>query len=180
MNILIFILFIIFHLHIISSAPPPLPTFDKRVNALLAEMTDEEKVGQMTQITIQLVLKDPDASWDQAQIDPVKLAAAIQDYKIGSIFNVVSAGAFALDKWHEIIGQIQDEAQKTRLSIPVLYGIDSIHGANYVRDAVIFPHATGLAATFNTSLAHELGKISAHQTRAAGIPWGFHPQVDIG
>lgn len=176
----IFILFIIFHVHIILTAPPPLPTFDKRANALLAEMTDEEKVGQMTQVAINLILKDPYAPPDQVEVDPAKLAAAIQDYKVGSILNVVPTGALSLDKWHDIIGQIQDEAQKTRLKIPVLYGIDSIHGAGYVQNSVLFPHANGLAATFNTSLAREIGKISAHQTRAAGIPWSFHPQVDIG
>jgi beta-glucosidase len=179
MNVSAFFLIFILNIPIILTAPPPLPSFDKQVNALLAKMTDEEKVGQMTQITLKVVLKDPTAPWDQTQIDPVKLAAAIQDYKIGSILNVGTA-ALSLNLWHDVIGQIQDEAQKTRLSIPVLYGIDSIHGANYVRDAVIFPHATGLAATFNTTLAYEIGKISAHQTRAAGIPWAFHPQLDIG
>jgi beta-glucosidase len=180
MSISIFLLIFIVNIHLILTAPPPLPSFDKQVDALLAQMTDEEKVGQMTQITIQLILKDPSAPWDQTEIDPVKLATAIQDYKVGSILNAATSGAFALNQWHTILGQIQDEAQKTRLSIPIIYGIDSIHGANYVRDAVIFPHATGLAATFNTTLAREIGKISAHQTRAAGIPWAFHPQVDIG
>jgi beta-glucosidase len=66
------------------------------------------------------------------------------------------------------------------LKIPVLYGIDSIHGANFVRNSVLFPHAIALASTFNTTLVREIGKISAYQTRAAGIPWSFHPQVDIG
>jgi beta-glucosidase len=179
MNISAFFLIFLLNIHIIRTAPPPLPSYDKEVNALLAKMTDEEKVGQMTQVAIELILKNPYAQWDQVEVDPVKLATAIQDYKVGSILNVVTT-AFALYKWHDIIGQIQDEAQKTRLSIPVMYGIDSIHGANYVRDAVIFPHATGLAATFNTTLAYEIGKISAHQTRAAGIPWSFHPQVDLG
>jgi beta-glucosidase len=180
MNISGFLLIFIFNIHIILTAPPPLSTYDKQVNALLAQMTDEEKVGQMTQVTLDLILKNPNAPWDQIQVDPVKLARAIQDYKIGSILNVAQAGATPLDEWHTIIGQIQDEAQKTRLNIPIIYGIDSIHGAGYVQDSIIFPHATGLAATFNTTLAREIGKISAHQTRAAGIPWSFHPQVDIG
>jgi len=180
MNISGFLFIFIFNIPIILTAPPPLPTYDKQVNALLAQMTDEEKVGQMTQVALALILKNPNAPWDQIQIDPVKLARAIQDYKVGSILNVAQAGAMPLDEWHTIIGQIQDEAQKTRLSIPIIYGIDSIHGAGYVRDSVIFPHATGLAATFNTTLAREIGKISAHQTRAAGIPWSFHPQLDIG
>ncbi|CAF1467792.1 unnamed protein product [Adineta steineri] len=160
--------------------PPPLTSFDDRVNALLDQMSDEEKVGQMTQITINLILKDPSKPWNEIEVDPDKLRIAIQDYKIGSILNVAETGAYALSQWQDIIGKIQDEAKKSRLSIPVLYGIDSIHGANFIRNAVLFPQATGLAATFNTTLAREIGKISAHQTRAAGIPWSFHPQVDIG
>lgn len=178
--IALLIIISIWNLRGIFSAPPPLPSYDKQVNALLANMTDEEKVGQMVQISINLIIKDPSKPWYETEIDPVKLAIAIQDYKVGSILNVVQTGALGLDQWHDIIGKIQDEAQKTRLSIPVIYGIDSIHGANYVQNAVLFPHATGLAATFNTSLVRQIGKISAHQTRAAGLPWVFHPQVDIG
>ncbi|CAF4309595.1 unnamed protein product, partial [Adineta steineri] len=160
--------------------PPPLTSFDDRVNALLDQMSDEEKVGQMTQVTINLIVKDPSKPWNEIEVDPDKLRIAIQDYKIGSILNVAETGAYALSQWQDIICKIQDEAKKSRLSIPILYGIDSIHGANYIRNAVLFPQATGLAATFNTTLAREIGKISAHQTRAAGIPWSFHPQVDIG
>lgn len=180
MRLTIFISIFFINLQLILTALPPLTSYDDKVNKLLEQMTDEEKVGQMTQITINLILKDPAKPWDQIEVDPDKLIAAIQSYKVGSILNVAETGAYPLDKWHDIIGKIQDEAQKSRLSVPVLYGIDSIHGANYIRHAVLFPQATGLAATFNTTLAHELGRIVAHQTRAAGIPWSFHPQVDIG
>jgi beta-glucosidase len=179
MRTFVFGLVFILNVYNILSAPPPLPSFDKQVNALLANMTDEEKVGQMVQIAINLIVKDQGKPWDQIEIDPVKLATAIQDYKVGSILNVVP-GAYGLEQWHSFITQIQDEAQKTRLSIPILYGIDSIHGANYVQNSVLFPHAMGLAATFNTSLVRAIAKISAHQTRAAALPWVFHPQVDIG
>ncbi|CAF2591523.1 unnamed protein product [Rotaria sp. Silwood2] len=161
-------------------APPSLTSYDDQVNALLSKMTDEEKVGQMTQITINLILKDPSKPPLEIEVDPVKLATAIQDYKVGSILNVAETGAYGLAQWHTITGKIQDEANKTRLRIPVIYGIDSIHGANYIQNAVLFPQATGLAATFNTTLVREIGRIVAHQTRAAGIPWSFHPQVDIG
>jgi beta-glucosidase len=180
MRISVFLLIFVFNIYVILTAPPPLKSYDAQVNTLLNKMTDEEKVGQMTQITINLILKDPTKPWDQIEVDPIKLSTAIQDYKIGSILNVAETGAYGLSQWHDIIGKIQDEAQKTRLSIPVLYGIDSIHGANYVQNSVLFPQAIALAATFNTTLVREIGKVSAHQTRAAGIPWNFHPQVDIG
>ncbi|CAF4464871.1 unnamed protein product, partial [Rotaria magnacalcarata] len=77
----------------------------------------------MTQITINLILKDASKPWDQIEVDPVKLAAAIQDYKVGSILNVAETGAYSVDQWHDIIGKVQDEAQRSRLQIPILYGI---------------------------------------------------------
>ena len=166
--------------HSVIAIAPSLAVYDKEIDVLLNEMTDAEKVGQMTQITIQLILKDPSKPWDQIEIDPVKLATAIPKYKIGSIFNVADSGAFDLKQWQDIIGTIQDEAARSPSKIPVLYGIDSIHGANFIRNAVLFPQAIALGATFNTTLVREIGKIVAHQTRSAGIPWAFHPQVDIG
>ena len=180
MSLSVFLLVFLVSLHVTRTVPPPLTSFDNQVNELLSKMTDEEKVGQMTQIAIDVILKDPTNSWDQIEIDPEKLATAIQEYKVGSILGVTKTGAFGLRQWHDVIGKIQDEANKSRLQIPVLYGIDSIHGANFIQNAVLFPQATGLASTFNTTLARELGKIVAHQTRAAGIPWNFHPQVDVG
>ena len=180
MSSFVFLLIFIFNIHVILTAPPPLTTYDPQVNALLAQMTIEEKVGQMVQITSNLIWKDPTKPWDQVEVDPDKLRIAIQDFKVGSILNGADNGAIGLGQWHDLIQKVQDEAKKSRLSIPILYGIDSIHGANYIQNAVLFPHATGLASTFNTTLANELGKIVAHQTRAAGITWSFHPQVDIG
>ncbi|CAF5032476.1 unnamed protein product, partial [Rotaria magnacalcarata] len=79
----IFLLIFIFNIHTILTAPPSLTSYDDKVNALLSKMTDEEKAGQMTQITINLILKDASKPWDQIEVDPVKLAAAIQDYKVG-------------------------------------------------------------------------------------------------
>ena len=163
-----------------NSILPPLNSYDDQVNKLLNSMTDEEKVGQMTQVTIAVILKDASLPWDKIEIDPEKLKLALHDYHIGSILNVADSGAYTVQQWQNIIAQIQDEANQTRLKIPVLYGIDSIHGANYIRDAVLFPQAIALAASFNPTIAYKLGQIVAHQTRAAGIPWNFHPQVDIG
>lgn len=181
MGILIFLFVGLLHIgSILTVIPPSLTNYDNQVNELLNQMSDEEKVGQMTQITLSVILKDPSKPWDQIEVDPDKLRAAIHDFKVGSILNVADSGAYGLSQWHNIISQIQDEAAKTRLKIPVLYGIDSIHGANYIQNAVLFPQAISLAATFDTDLAHQIGKIAAHQTRAAGIPWSFHPQVDIG
>jgi beta-glucosidase len=181
MSLSVFLLIFIVNVHVIYTVLPPLPSFDVRVNALLNEMTDEEKVGQMTHIGIDGIIKERTKPSDPFEIDPVKLRTAIQDYKIGSIGDVFGdQGAFALDQCFGIISQIQDEGNKSRLSIPILYGINSIHGANYVQNSVLFPHSIALSATFNLTLPREIGKVAAHQTRAAGIPWSFSPVLDIG
>jgi len=151
------------------------PAIEDRVDALLKQMTAEEKVGQMTQVAIDVVSRDKPPH----QLDPVKLQAAIDHYKVGSILNVMGS-AYTVDHWQDIINQIQDAAQKTRLKIPVLYGLDSIHGANYVMGSTLFPQAFALAATWNPELAQRAGEISAFQTRAAGVPWNFYPVLDVG
>jgi beta-glucosidase len=147
-----------------------------KIEALLKRMTLEEKVGQMTQLAIGMVSTGQDQT---IQIDPAKLDKAIGHYGVGSILNVHEQ-ALTVDKWHEIIGQIQTATKKTRLGIPVIYGIDSIHGANYVQGSTLFPQEIGMAATWNPELMKRGSEISAMETRAAGIPWSFSPVLDIG
>ena len=139
-------------------------------------MTVEEKVGQMTQLELGQITSGGDSN---IQIDPAKLEKAIVDYKVGSILNV-NGHALSVDKWWEIIGAIQRLRQKTRLKIPNIYGIDSIHGANYVRDATLFPQEIGMAATWNPALMQKAAEYTAMETRAAAIPWSFSPVLDIG
>ena len=148
----------------------------RKIEDLLKRMTLEEKVGQMTQLTIEMIVSGRDQN---VKIDPAKLDKAIGKYGVGSILNV-SDQALTLDRWHEIIGQIQDAAKKTRLGIPVIYGIDSIHGANYVQGATLFPQEIGMAATWNPELMRRAAEITAIETRAAGIPWSFSPVLDLG
>lgn len=150
---------------------------EARVDALLKQMTVEEKVGQMTQVAVDVVTAS--GVGRTHKLDAAKLQNALHKYKVGSILNV-NGEAYTVEHWHEVINAIQDSAAKTRLKIPVIYGIDSVHGANYTHDAVLFPQSYGLAATFNPSLAERAGVISAYQTRASGIPWNFFPLQDIG
>src|ERR1044072_4690347 len=148
----------------------------QKIEALLKRMTLEEKVGQMTQLTLGMIVKGQDQN---VEIDPAKLDKAIAKYGVGSILNV-SDQAFTPDKWHDVIKQIQHAAKKARLGIPVIYGIDSIHGANYVQGATLFPQEIGMAATWNPELMKRASEIAATETRAAGIPWSFSPVLDIG
>ncbi|MEO8073316.1 MAG: glycoside hydrolase family 3 N-terminal domain-containing protein [Acidobacteriota bacterium] len=156
----------------------PKPSVDNtaRAKALLKQMTLEEKVGQMTQLTMGMFVEGRD---QDVKIDEAKLDKAINKYGVGSFLNV-NDQALTVDKWHELIGRIQDVSMKTRLKIPNLYGIDSIHGANYVQGATLFPQEIGMAATWNPALMHRASEITAMETRAAAIPWSFSPVLDIG
>lgn len=150
-----------------------------RIEALLARMTLAEKAGQMTQVTLDLV------SYGKAykvrnplDISPRKLRRLVVKKGIGSILNVGTA-AHTPARWREILEDIQRAAATTRLGIPILYGIDSIHGANYVMGSTLFPQQLGLAATGNPALVEELFAVAARDTLAAGIPWLFGPSTDF-
>ena len=155
-------------------------TESRRVRDLLNKMTLEEKIGQMTQVSIEVVSRGEGGRAEPHEIDPAKLEEALLKYHVGSILNVANS-AYSLEHWHEIITKIQDVAtKKTRLGIPVLYGIDAVHGVNYTLGATIFPQHIAMAATWNRELVRREGEITAREMRASGIPWNFSPVLDIG
>ncbi|HCY77985.1 MAG TPA: beta-glucosidase [Ignavibacteriales bacterium] len=153
---------------------------DAKVKELVSKMTLEEKVGQMTQVTIQAVSKVQGTKNQQHRLDDAKLEEAIKKYHVGSIINVYDV-ANSLEYWNEIITKIQNLAVKeTRSGIPVLYGIDAIHGTTYTKGSTLFPQAISMAATWNTALAEQCGEITSVETKASGISWNFYPLMDIG
>jgi len=153
------------------------PEVERRIDELLGRMTLEEKVGQMTQVTLEVIKGDDKDGWVELNED--KLKEAIVTYRVGSILNC-GGQARSVTNWHEMISQIQDMAtQETRLGIPVIYGIDSIHGASYILDATLFPQNIAMAASGNVDLVRKSGEITALETRAAGIPWNFNPVLGL-
>ena len=153
----------------------------KRIEALIDKMTLEEKVGQMTQITLSHLLRqDEEGVKEPFELDTARLRKAVVDHHVGSILNN-GGHANSLAKWHTIISQIQEMAMdETRLGIPVIYGIDAIHGANYTQDATLFPQQIAQAATWNPEIVREAASITAYETRASGIPWNFSPVLGLG
>jgi len=149
---------------------------DKKVDATLAKMTLDEKIGQMTQVTLDVVLKAADG---KGELDTAKLKEAILKYHVGSILNI-SGAAYTREHWHHIITAIQQMAATDRLKIPVIYGIDAMHGMNYVQGSTLFPAEIGMAATFNPELTYREAEITAYETRASYIPWDFSPVLDLG
>jgi beta-glucosidase len=160
----------------LAPAGPPASNFSSQIASLVGQMTLKEKIGQMTQLEIGMV---SDGRGQTIQIDMEKLHKAVADYGVGSILNV-NDEALPAAKWRQMIGTIQEEARKTRLHIPVLYGLDSIHGANYVLGSTLFPQPLAMAATWNPELLLRGSQISAAETRKAGVPWTFSPVLDAG
>ena len=147
----------------------------------IQELTLEEKVGQTCQITLDVVAQT-DAQGRTLvplKLDTNKLTEALVKYKVGSILNV-SWHTLSREQWKEITETIDSYYTSGRIKIPVLYGIDAIHGVNYTKGATLFPQEIGLAATWNPLLAEEFGRITAYETRASGIPWNFSPVLDLG
>jgi len=107
------------------------------------------------------------------------LKKAIIDYKVGSVLNT-TAHALSVDTWREMMTQIQDEAKKTKLKIPVIYGLDGIHGQTYTLNSTLFPQSIGMAATRNPEMAAAIAKVTAKELRASGVRWNFAPVLDCG
>ncbi|HEX6430031.1 MAG TPA: glycoside hydrolase family 3 N-terminal domain-containing protein [Niastella sp.] len=150
------------------------PAIEKKVDALLQQMTLEEKVGQMAQVSIESL----GTTKDQAFTFSDKMNDAVSNYKIGSILN--TPGLQTATDWNRIIAEIQQAAQQTKRKIPVLYGLDDIHGVNYVAGATLFPQQIAQAASWNRQLVFNAGVITAYEGRAAGVPWTFSPVLDLG
>ena len=146
----------------------------QKADNLLRQMTLDEKIGQMTQVTLGVV-----STAEDGVLDPTALKKAIRDYKVGSILNVTNH-ALSVDQWRKVISEIQDEAMRTRLKIPVIYGLDGIHGQTYTLDATLFPQSIAMAATRNPELVAAGAKAAASELRASGVRWNFAPVLDCG
>src|SRR6185503_14076487 len=142
-----------------------LTSYDTQVTALLSRMTLAEKIGQMLQAE-QDKLADGD----------------IEKYAIGSVLSGGSSDPKAgnsVEAWTDLYDSLQRRALNTRLRIPILYGIDAVHGHSNVLNAVIFPHNIGLGCARNSSLVERAARVTAAEVRATGINWTFAPCVTV-
>lgn len=151
------------------------PTAD----ALLAEMTIEEKVGQMTQVTLQAVTHAPVAPGVRPELDHAAVGDLVIRRGIGSVLNVRDA-ALGVEDWRTLMDELQAAARSTRLAIPLLYGIDAVHGAGYTRGATLFPQSLSMAAAWDPDLVRQAASVTAAEIRSCGIPWNFAPVLDVG
>ncbi len=149
---------------VIAVYKDPSQPVDARVADLLKRMTLDEKIGQMTQVE-NLGIKPGD----------------ITSFYIGSILS--GGGGIPQDNslagWTSMVDAFQKEAMATRLAIPIIYGIDAVHGLGHLRGATVFPHNIGLGATQDPALVTQIGQATAEEMLAAGIPWNFGPVVAV-
>ncbi len=150
------------------------------VKDLMSKMTLADKVGEMTQLSVDVIsVGDPYNLKEPHTLDVAKLKNILVDLRVGSILNC-GGHAYTKEHWNAIIDTMQSYAKQKDSGIPVLYGIDAIHGTNYTQGSTLFPQQLGQAATWNPALAKTCGEVTAYETRASGIPWAFSPVLDIG
>ncbi|MGH7446991.1 MAG: glycoside hydrolase family 3 protein, partial [Longimicrobiales bacterium] len=151
-----------------ATPAPPLIEQDPeqaRVESLLSQMTLAEKIGQMTQPEV-------------ASIEPSEVTAL----HIGSVLSGGNSDPDAgnsMEAWTDMYDRYQRAALETRLGIPILYGVDAVHGHSNVLGAVIFPHNIGLGATRNADLVHRIAEATATEMLATGIHWTFSPALSV-
>lgn len=164
-----------------QTVPPAIPSdpeIEANIQTLLKKMTLEEKVGQMCEITIDVITDFP-GSKNGLKLNEAMLDTVIGQYKVGSILNVPLSVAQSKETWAELIKQIQDKSMK-EIGIPCIYGVDQIHGTTYTLDGTLFPQGINMGATFNRELTYEGAVISAYETKAGCIPWTYAPVMDLG
>ena len=153
----------------------PDATIERRVEQTLSRMTLEEKVGQMTELAIDVL-----GHWegDNFVLDKDKMDNAFLRYKIGSVLNTPGPVAQTPEWWQQTIRTINDYSLRA-CGIPTVYGLDQNHGANYTLRGTLFPQNTNLGASFDPDLARRAASITAYETRAANCPWTYSPTVDL-
>lgn len=157
-----------------TSGAPAIPkdkAIENKVESVLKTLTLEEKAGQMVQLTSETFCTD-------GLVDTAKVRHLVREYKIGSFLNMIGVSSRPRAITAEQIKKIQDITMD-ELGIPMVYGLDMIHGATYLDDATFYPQEVNLAATFDRSYANMMGKVIAYESRAAMTPWVFSPVMDL-
>ena len=158
------------------AATPAAPQWSPRVAKLLAQMTLEEKIGQMTQITNAAI--NHTGEQKDVSLDSAKLVPFIREYGVGSFLN---GEAVPPQQWIKYLAALQRIAlRESRLHIPIIYGVDHMHGASYVSGAAIFPHNVNMGATFNPEFARQEARATVMESADLGHLWVFAPVLDLG
>lgn len=159
----------------VPTAIPEDAKIEQQVEKLLSEMDLDAKIGQMTELAIDVLGETINGEF---QLDEAKLHKAIAEYKVGSFLNAPGPVAQSPEKWNEIISRIQ-ELSMTEIGIPCIYGLDQNHGTTYTLGGTLFPQNINMGAAFNPDLTYEAARVTAYETRASNCPWTYSPTVDM-
>ncbi len=179
------VLFFMVVLFLVQSCQPP----DKEVHddvyfhqadSLLQLLTLEEKAGQMTNVGLTALTKGPFWNdYDTLLLDTANMEELLLNHHVGSVQN---KGIYppSAEEWQRIIKSIQQYVKENaRHPIPVLFGMDAVHGANYTAGSTLFPHQIAMAATWNPELSKMVGEVTAYEMRASSQPWNYAPVLDV-
>ena len=158
----------------VNTVEPSIPSdrqMERKIEKILKGLTLEEKVGQMTQITIT-------AMHDGKELTPVA-DSMIRVHKIGSVLNTINSEAQTPEMWEKTVQEL-NRLSMEHIGIPCLYGLDHIHGTSYVAGGVLFPQGINIGATFNREHSYNMGLVTGYESRAANVPWTFSPTMDLG
>lgn len=159
----------------VSPAIPRDARLEQRVDSVLAKMTLDEKIGQMTELAIDVL---GTGTGNDFVLDEAKLRDIVSKYKIGSFLNAPGPIALSPQKWNEIIARINRVSIEV-MGIPTIYGLDQNHGTTYTLGGTLFPQNINIGASFNPTLSHDAAVITAYETRASNCPWTYSPTVDM-
>lgn len=154
---------------------------ERRIRKIMEGMTLEQKVGQMTQLTLDVIGRGEHIahSYMPFEFDEAMLDTVIHRYKVGSILNTASNTPLEVETWSRIVRRLQEEALADG-GIPIIYGVDQVHGVTYTVGGTLFPQQIGMAATWNRQLVAEGAEICAYESMAGNVPWNFSPILDLG
>ncbi|KAJ2601705.1 hypothetical protein GGF39_001106 [Coemansia sp. RSA 1721] len=157
--------------------PQPGP-IDRDIQALVGKLGLKEKIGQMTQIEVGQLLDC------NGELNVTAVQYWIEEWGVGSFLGTPANHGgkyqwYSAKKFSELTDSVQKIALEYGPKLPIIWGLDSVRGANFIKGAAMFPAGIATAASFNTSLAYDAGRITAKDTRAAGVHWAFAPVSDL-
>ena len=150
---------------------------EKQVEQTLSNLSLDEKIGQMCELTIDVIT---DMQSQDFRLNEEALKNVFEKYHVGSILNVPKGVAQKPEVWSALIRRLNQLSMETCAGVPQIYGVDQIHGASYTWGATLFPQEVGQAASFNRNIPRRVSEIAAYESRACLIPWVYSPVMDLG
>ena len=165
---------------LVAAQRPAIPRdeqVERQVEQTLARLSTDEKIGQMCELTIDVIT---DGQSREFRLNEDALQKVFARYHVGSILNVPKGLAQRPEVWSTLIRRLNRLSAEHCSGVPQIYGVDQIHGASYTWGATLFPQEIGQAASFNRRIPRRVSEIGAYESRVCLIPWVYSPVMDLG